>query len=294
MTYLRQIIQTTRFLFFISIGMSLFWESCGRLKSPELQEDCPLDTLHFPKASTLMYYYLESYGELDTNFYFGNNLNDPLYKVLHYSMDTCQLKYFISELERLKPTPHTKDPVRIRVHCAFLGPDGTKNSKNSNASLLVELISSKIKPSERVFYPLHPHKALNKAHLSANNGPVDQARISDSLAGALYFRWANLPAKKITNQLYPEQTRVALGDRLKYYTFNVSDTYEVYQFLVANKPQVSFAVLFGIEDVDLKIPLRTIIRVSNTLLDLAAGAPLNDDDGDEDYEFAVQCPNQCN
>lgn len=281
MTSMRQWLQTSRFLLFILLAMSLFGESCDNT-AKQSTANSSLDTLHLPKAMPLIDYYLQSQGDVDADFYFEKDTIEPTEKVTFFAMDSNQLAFLLQEMDRLKPTPNTADSVRIRIYFAFQGKEGTHWNARPNLNPLIELISGKSGQSERVFYPLHP----------SNERVIPLSTITDSLAHALVQEWLNLPADSITDELYLNHKIGIKKDRLRYFTFVAKDTYDIYQFLTKNKPKNYLSVYFGkLENQPDHIPLRTIIHVTNNGAGIGKKTAL--DDGDENYEFSAQCPHHC-
>lgn len=281
MTSMRQCLQTSRFLLFILLVMSLFGESCNNPAKPR-KANSSLDTLHLPKAMHLIDYYLQSQGDIDADFYFEKDTIESAERLTFFTMDPGQLAFLFKEMDSLNPTPNTADSVRIRIHFAFHGKAGTRWDTRPNLSLLIELISNKSGQSERVFYPLHPN----------DKRVIPLSSISDTIALALVQEWLNLPTDSITDEIYLNHKIGIQEDRLRYFTFDAKDTYHIYQFLKKNQPKNYLSVYFGkLENQPDHIPLRTIIRVTNN--GTGIGKETAFDEGDEDYEFSVQCPNHC-
>lgn len=282
MTSMRQWLRTSRFILFILLGMSLFWESCGNSKKKLSTINPAVDTLPNiltrPAADSFFKNFRNQMGNVDGDFFFNGDtsLNN---KVCSFGLNNAQAKDFFKELDSLKESGKN-DSIRIRVRMAFRGKEGAKLAGESNFFPVLELIVDTV--GTGVFYPLRSNPRLQA-----------DTRISRKEADTLIKNWKKLPTKDITEQLFLDEKPNTLKNKIKYFTFNPVDTDSIYHYqknLAKNEPCFIFIHLGQLKAKG-DVGLRNIIHL--TRKPFSSKGSVTQDDGDDYFEFSAPCPNHC-
>lgn len=287
MTSMRQWLRTSRFLLFILLGMSLFWESCDNaVKQAQSRVSSVKDTLPDTLSTqglTIIDNFDGASGDLGPDFIFDGSQD----KATYFRLNEHQTKPFFDELEKIMNSPNLNDSARIRVHLGLYAKKGTRENGRPNLSVLMSILNNDVDPSARPLY--FPLRVLpNQAPSSGFNWIV----ITNKLADSLTNNWKNTSIGNINKQLYQNSDPSTLRKRIQYYTFNSSDTKDIYEYRKKN-PDCGFYLYLGVFDESEHVPLRVIVRLTKNRS--ARPTSESDDDGDGDnYEFAVQCPPVCN
>ena len=282
MISMRQWLRTSRFLLFILLGMSLFWESCDnavkQLPTDASSADTLPNKLKSTAANDLFNNFLEYQENVDKDFFFdADTISEK--KVLSFQLNKDQAAAFFEELNDLKNKQASRiDSIRIRVRMAFHGKEGEKWSERSNFIPVLELVVNK-EGSTGNFYPLRSHSL------------VHQRIISSPEADSLMQNWEKVPVKDITKQLYLDKQPEKPENRIRYFTFGAKDTEDIYQhqkMLAGKKKPCLFFIHLGQLEAQGDVGLRTIIHLTSRSI------TTSQDDGDEDFEFSAPCPHFCN
>lgn len=285
MTSMRQWLRTSRFILFILLGMSLFWESCGNSKKKLSTINPAVDTLPNiltrPAADGFFKNFRNQKGNVDRDFLFNGDtsLNN---KVCSFRLNNVQAKDFFKELASLKESGKY-DSIRIRVRMAFRGKEGTKLTGKSNFFPVLELIVDTV--GTGVFYPLRSNPRL----------PISMMiKINPKEADTLIKNWKNLPIKDITKQLFLDEQPETPENRIQYFTFGTADTEDIYKhqkMLAEKKKPCLFFIHLGQLEALGDVGLRTIIHLTSSQ-NMSKGSA-SQDEGDEDFEFSAPCPHHC-
>lgn len=284
MTSLRQLLRSsTCFLLFILLGMSLFWESCDNLGKqandrPVAIPDTLPDVIY--DAETIKDNFKNSSGDLGPDFIIDGSMD----KATYFRLNENQTKKFYKILDSIKTNLPTSDPVRIRVQLGLFQKEGIAIGGRPNLSLLLYLFVNKADSAARTcYFPLRVLPNQAGPWISIPNGEAD----------SLTNNWKITPKDVINKQLYENQDTSDPKKRIQYYTFNSSDTKDIYTYRI-NHPNCSFYLYLGIYNEE--VPLRVIVRQTKDLMTTPSKSKTRSygDGDDENYEFSVQCPNVCN
>ena len=277
-----QLLRTSRFILFILLVMSLFWESCDNSTKPLPPNNPGVDTLPNILSPTAEDSFINNFqsqkGNVDRDFFFNGDtsLNN---KVCSFRLNNAQAKDFFKELASLKESGKN-DSIRIRVRMAFRGKEGTKLTGKSNFFPVLELIVDTV--GTGIFYPLRSNPRLE----------ID-TKISRKEADTLIKNWKKLPTKDITKQLFLDNEPNTLKNRIQYFTFNSVDTDSIYHYqknLAKNEPCFIFIHLGQLKAKG-DVGLRNIIHLTRKPFSSKGSA--TQDDGDDYFEFSSPCPHVC-
>lgn len=280
MTALCQLLRTSSFLLFIVLVMSLFWESCDNSKKQTSEatlaaaEDTLPDKLDALKAATLIKNFQSADDQLTGDFYFGGD-ESANNKAVSFRLNPNQIKSFFEELKQQKTSAALGDSMQIRIHMALLGKNGSKRPGQPNLTLLMDVLKNGKTPSDHSHYPLRPFKVLNRA-------------ISGKLADSLTQEWNKIPAQNLVQQLYINGKISDVKNRIRHYTFNAQDTEAIYAYWGRN-PDCGLFIYLGQYEEEDHVPLRVIIRLTPS----PSTSPQGKNGGEENFEFAGQCPPIC-
>lgn len=250
-------------------------------------------------AEVLIKHYQDSQGEdVDDNFFFDGKMKETD-KVISFRLNPKQATAFFAELDEFKKAEtQPENNVRIRIRMAFRGKNGHKLEKESNVAPLLELIVDDKNPSGN-FYPLRPFKSnfipLFKT-LYGDTPRFGDTPISIGKAKDLVESWEKIPVDNITEQLYFDNQNGVPDGRLKYYTFDVSDTNAIYKYqsnLSGNKKPCYFYIHLGQLQERGYAGLRTVIHLDDNPISKNKKDRAVTDDEPPYFEFAAQCPNHC-
>jgi hypothetical protein len=282
MISMRQWLRTSRFLLFILLGMSLFWESCDNPVKQANKEDIALDTLPdqlSDSAGILIKNFQSADDNLASDFFFGG-IESNEDKAICFRLNSNQTKAFFEELDQQKASAAPSDSIRIRIHMALFGKEGTKRSGKPNLTLLLDILKNGTDSALSDYvYPLRPFLQ------------VGDRIISNKLADSLTTNWEKIPVENLAKQLYLNGDATNATNRIQYYTFNAKDTQDIYAYRKQNPGCGMFVYLGQLVEKD-HVPLRVIIRLTKNLQTKPTEKNVLDGNGDN-YEFATPCPNHC-
>lgn len=280
MTALCQLLRTSRFILFIVLVMSLFWESCDNAKKQTsaatlaAAEDTLPDKLDALKAATLIKNFQSADDQLTGDFYFGGDTSTKN-KAVYFQLNSKQIESLFKEIKQQKIAAKPVDSMQIRVHMALLEKEGNKRPGQPNLTLLLDLIKNGKTSAngDHGYYPLRPFQKLNHA-------------ISGQLADSLTQEWNKIPAENLVQQLYINGKISDVKNRIRHYTFNAQDTEAIYAYWGRN-PDCGLSIYLGQYEEKDHVPMRVIIRLTPN------ASSQGKNGGEENFEFAGQCPPIC-
>ena len=281
MTALRQLLRTSGFLLSIVLIISLFCESCDNSRKQVPAADLAADTLQNKittiKATALIKNFQSADGSLTSDFYFGG-VESIKNRAVYFRLNPDQTQVFFEKLNQLKTSAEPDDSIQIRIHMALFGEAGTKLSGQPNLALLLNAIkiSKNTVANDQVYFPLRPFVT------TANRA------ISPNLADSLTMNWEKTSVGNLARQLFVNGDTTNPEKRIRYYTFNTQDTEEIHAYRNQN-PDCGMFIYLGQFEEENHVPMRVIIRLTknpNTF-------PQGKNGGEEDFEFAAQCPPIC-
>lgn len=281
MTTTRQLSRTSKSLLFFVLLLSLFWQSCGNSnKQSSPNETLAVDTLpdevRSITAATLIKNFQSADDKLAGDFYFGGDESSGN-RAVCFRLNSSQVKSFFEELKQQKNVAAPGDSLQIRIHPALLGKEGSKRPDQPNLTLLMDILKNGKAPTadDHIYFPLRPRGGLNQA-------------ISGKLADSLTQNWTEIPTENLVQQLYLNGKIGDVKNRIRHYTFNTQDTEAIYAYWGRN-PDCGMFIYLGQYEEAGHVPFRVIIRLTpnpNTL-------PQGKNGGEENFEFAGQCPPVC-
>jgi hypothetical protein len=264
--------------------------ACRNDSNEQYQKNADIQEASKKKQQQLIAAWLAApMDSLDNDFYIATDTG----KVLSFQIDSTDVDSLLAEAERL-----TGDSLYLRV---FMALDETA----PNAGVKAEpdfrpILDLTNEPSQTIndemlfemdYLDMHIIKYLDTLLKSTtlSNSPGPDIPISIPQAKQFIVGWNGLPQAKIAKVMYADSVPIGT-ERIKYYTFNSSDTKDALKHLKM-RPNDLLYLHLGLNAVTDAIPLCVILHLDDPAR-IADFADF-DDQNPPFFEFAAPCPRAC-